>query len=343
MKRIPISKLTAFGTELLVKKGFPRNEAAYLSKFIIETEAFRSTSHGLDQLFALVGNIGSRIIPGKAPKVTKNKGAMTLIDGEGVAGLLCMKIATEKAAEKAMKLGVSFTSVINTTWVGSLGSHLKKISEKGLIAMAWAQTSACKDCAPFGGITPCFSTNPIAMSFPVGKEAMIADYSTASYSMASVSRMISNGEKSATPRFVDKEGNPTTEPSVLKDGGSIMFTGLDLEGHKFYGLSLFIEALTAMSGGSANNPNVPSRQSAMLMVANPEMFAGNSYFKKEINRFVAHVKSSKVRPGFDSIKLPGERGFASLKEARKDGVPLNNTKLEKLEALAKENNIAIKW
>jgi LDH2 family malate/lactate/ureidoglycolate dehydrogenase len=122
-----------------------------------------------------------------------------------------------------------------------------------------------------------------------------------------------------------------------------MFTGLDLEGHKFYGLSLFIEALTAMSGGSANNPNVPSHQSAMLLVINPKMFAGMPYFNKEISRFVKHIKNAGVRPGFDSIKLPGERGYASLKDARKKGVPLNDAKLQKIEAVAKENNIAIKW
>jgi L-lactate dehydrogenase len=343
MKRVSIDKLVSFSKELIMKKGVPQANAEYLGRFIVETEAFRSTTHGLSQLSYLVNSLGNGLDPKKKPKLIQDKGAMVLIEGESVPGILCMKIAEEKLMKKVQKNGVAFAAVRGTTWVGSLGSHLVSYARKGYLAFAWAQTSACKDCAPLGGIDARFSTNPVAMAFPTGKEPMLADFSTASYSMAAVRGMINRGEKSSVPRFVDSKGSPTCDPSVLDKGGSIMFAGLDMEGHKFSGLSLFVEAMTAMAGGSANHPSRPSRQSAMVMVLNPSFFGGNSYYIKEMKRFVEHVKKSRVRKGFDAIRLPGERGFASLNEAKKRGVSLDEGKLTMLRKLAEDNGIVIKW
>ncbi|MBL8025451.1 MAG: Ldh family oxidoreductase [Fibrobacteres bacterium] len=339
MKRVPIKDLVRFGCRLLEKKGMPHSSAQLLAEFIVETEAFRATTHGLGQLAYLVGSLGESLDPKKKVKVIRDKGAMVLLEGEKVPGILCMKELEVKLLKKVKSQGVAFGAVRGTTWVGSLGSHLVPYSKAGYLAMAWAQTSACKDCAPLGGIDARFSTNPIAVAFPTAKVPMLADFSTASYSMAAVRGMINRGEKSSIPRFIDSTGTPTCDPSVLDKGGSIMFTGLDLEGHKFYGLSLFIEAMTAMAGGSANHPDRPSRQSAMVMVLNPSFFGGATYYMKEIKRFVDHVKKARVRKGFDAIRLPGERGFAALNEAKKRGVPLDNSKLAMLEKMAKEYNI----
>lgn len=343
MKRIPMNALIAFAGKVLQKRGMPETDAAYVARFIVETEAFRSTTHGLAQLGALEKNLGESIVPGKKPRVVRETGAMALLDGMGVSGLISMKAAVEQAMARARKTGVGFAGVRNTYWVGSLGSHLLPIAGQGFLAMAFAQTNTCKDCAPLGGIDARFSTNPLAIAFPTAKGPVLADFSTATYSMAAVSRMIAEKKKSAIPRFIDGKGRPSRDPSVMNRGGSIMFTGLDLEGHKFYGLSLFIEALTVMCGGSANNPKARSHQSVSLIVLDPRKFAGAAYYGKEMARFIAHVKRSRVRPGFDAVRLPGERGLAALAEARKKGVPVDDAKLRMLEEIAKENGVPVTW
>jgi LDH2 family malate/lactate/ureidoglycolate dehydrogenase len=123
------------------------------------------------------------------------------------------------------------------------------------------------------------------------------------------------------------------------EGGSLMFTGGDLEGHKFYALSLFNEALTVLAGGSANNPGMPPRQSFSLAVLDPSAFAGSEYYLEEMKRFVAHLKGSRARTDLDGVRLPGERGFKALEDARLNGVPLDESKLRMLGRIAHEIGI----
>jgi uncharacterized oxidoreductase len=80
-----------------------------------------------------------------------------------------------------------------------------------------------------------------------------------------------------------------------------------------------------------------------LIVLDPRKFAGAAYYGKEMARFIAHVKRSRVRPGFDAVRLPGERGLAALAAARKKGVPVDKAKLRMLEALAAKNGLTVNW
>jgi LDH2 family malate/lactate/ureidoglycolate dehydrogenase len=339
IKRLPLNKLVSFGSAFLRKRGVPPRTADYLSKFVMETEAFRSTTHGLVQLFQMHKLLGKEIDPARDPAIVKDKGAVVILDGERTLGILCMKAAAEICMRKARKSGVAFAGIRNTSWVGSLGAHLVPIAEKGFLAQAWAQSSNCKDSAPIGGIDARFSTNPVAVAFPAPGVPVLADFSTASLSWASVNALINKKEKTGVPRFLDNKGRPSKDPNVFNHGGSIMFSGLDLEGHKFYGLSLFNEALTVLAGGSANNFRLPQRQNAGLMVLDPGLFGTRKYYQKEMKRFVRHVKSSRVRPGFEAVRLPGERGFAALDDARKRGLPLDGAKLGMIEKIASENGL----
>jgi len=201
----------------------------------------------------------------------------------------------------------------------------------GNLSVKLAKELAVKKARDFG---VGFSTNPIALAFPTGGEPVIADFSTATMSLGSAMSLIQKGAKADAKRFLDSKGEPTDDPKVLKEGGTLMFMGGDVDGHKGYALSLWIESLVALSGASANNPELPNLQSFMLMVLDPEAFAGKDYYLKEMKRFVAHVKSSRARPGFQSIMLPGEAGLGRLAECRQKGIPLDQSKIEMLNTLA---------
>jgi L-lactate dehydrogenase len=339
MQRIPLDNLIAFGAEFLRKRGIAPDKAETLSRFVMETEAFRSTTHGLTQLFQMHNLLGKEIDPAREPVVEKDKGAAAVINGEGTLGILCMKTAADLCMRKAREMGVGFAGIHHTSWVGSLGAHLIPVARQGFLVQAWAQSSNCKDCAPVGGLDARFSTNPIAVAFPTAGDPVLADFSTATMSWATVTSMIARKQKPKEARFIDSKGRPSKDPGVFNRGGTIMFSGLDLEGHKFYGLSLFGEALAALMGGSANDFDKPQSQNAALMVLDPDMFGGREYYAREMARFIRHVKSSRVRPGFEAVRLPGERGFAALEEARRKGVPLDKAKLKMLSVIAEKNGL----
>jgi LDH2 family malate/lactate/ureidoglycolate dehydrogenase len=331
--------LIQFGTEVLTAKGLPRASARDIARGIVETEAFGVTTHGLVQLSHLEGQLGDEIDPKAEPLVVKEHPASVLIDGNRACGQLAMKLARELAAKKARACGVAMAAVRNSYWIGALGIYLLPLAREGLFAQLWAQSSNCKDCAPVGGIDARFSTNPVALAFPTGGDPMLADFSTAAVAMGKVGRMVRLGEKAEEPIFRDAQGNLSDDPAVVRRGGSILFLGGTLLGHKGYALSLWSEALTAMAAGSANNPEAPTRQSFNLTVIDPEAFGGHAYYDAEMARFIAHVKSSRRLPGVDAIRLPGERGSKTLRQAEREGVPVDDATWKTLFALAKKHRL----
>ena len=58
-----------------------------------------------------------------------------------------------------------------------------------------------------------------------------------------------------------------------------------------------------------------------------------------MTRFLAHMKTSRLRPGYDAIRLPGERGCKALRDAEANGIPLDETAIKQLEDIAERNGI----
>jgi len=345
MLRIAMGDLVDFGVRLLVSKGVPEGSARYLSEIAVQAEAFGMTTHGLSQFSYFDRQIGRSIDPSAEPKVVRQTSASALIDGDGTFGQLAMRMAAQLGREKASQCGVALIGVSKTSWIGAVGIFLIPLAREGFLAQVWAQNCACQDCAPIGGVDPRLSTNPVAMAFPTNGDPVVADFSTAAVAMAKVSRLAKSGRRAEAPIFMDSEGNITDDPTVVisadgkRQGGSILFMGGEHQGHKGYAFSLWCEAMTALVGGDCNNADARQRQSFTLTVIEPDAFAGRDYFLKEMKRFVGWVKSSRLRPGWDEIRLPGERGFRLLREAEQKGVPIDRETLEQLNRLAEKNGL----
>jgi LDH2 family malate/lactate/ureidoglycolate dehydrogenase len=341
MKYYSLKTLEDFSTALLTSKGVPENNARYMAEMAVKTEAMGITTHGLSVLGYLDNQIPEIFLPQTEPEVVREKGAVALIDGKNGFSQLALKKATEMAIEKAGKMGVAMIAIKNSCWLGALGPYLEPIARAGFMAQLWGQSSQCMDCAPVGGIVPKFSTNPVALAFPTSGDPVIADISTAAVSMGAVMRMAKNNEKAEDKIFMDKEGRATDDPHAMLDNGSIFFLGGQNYAHKGFGLSLWAEALTAMGGGSSNNPDLEQHQSLNLMVVDIDAFIGKDYFQQEITRFIAHMKNNTLRPGFDAIRLPGERAFKSLALAKMQGITLDDARLKALNDSAQKNGVSL--
>ncbi len=339
MKYYPLEEMEVFAAALLRAKGVPEANAGYMAGMAVRTEAMGITTHGLSVLGYLDSQIPEIINPKSEPEIISEKASAVLIDAKMGFSQLAMKMAVEKALEKAARTGIAMAAIRNASWLGALGPYLEPIARSGYLAQLWGQSSQCADCAPIGGIQGKFSTNPVALAFPGPENPVIADISTAAVSMGAVNRMAKNGEKARAEIFMDKDGKSTDDPKKMLDGGSIFFLGGPEYAHKGFGLSLWAEALTAMSGASCNNPEKDQTQNLNLTVIDVESFGGSDYFQKEIARFISHMKDNRLRPGYDEIRLPGEGSFKNLEKAEREGLPLDDGKLGMLNSIARKNGI----
>ncbi|MFH1709368.1 MAG: Ldh family oxidoreductase [Planctomycetota bacterium] len=334
MTAVSMKKLTDFGTKVLVAKGLPRREAKYIAQMAVTTEAMGITTHGLRALQYAVSVVPDPVMPDLTPDIVKQTSAMILVDAHMGLSQPAVRLALKAAARKARKNGIAMAAIRNGRWIGALAPYVYNLAREGLMVQAWAQSSQCKDCAPVGGIDGRFSTNPMAIAFPTHADPVFADMSTASVSMGQFSTMAKKGERAADKIFLDPQGHPTDDPRVFKQGGTVLFTGGAYYGHKGYALSLWCEALTVMAGGPANHPDLEQRQGLNFLVIDPSVFGDMAPYRKEMDRFTRHVRSSRLRPGHHAIRLPGERALAALLEADEKGVPLSPETLVKLNELA---------
>jgi LDH2 family malate/lactate/ureidoglycolate dehydrogenase len=340
MPRLPWSVLVDCGVRILAARGTPEPVARRIAELAVETEAWGIATHGLRGLIYFDDMIGKDIDPAAVPRMVKERGAMALIDGNRAFGQLAMDLARETAMRKAREQGVAMVAVRNSFWLAGLAVHVLPIAEAGLLANLWVQHSTGKDCAPFGGIDPRFSTNPIALAFPVGDGVAVSDFSTGIVSRGRVNEMIRGGRKAEEPMFVDAAGELTDDPVAVKTGGSMLFTGGERAGYKGFALSLWSEALTAAAGGRTNTTDVPPFQNWNLTVIDPEAFGGADGYREEMRGLVARVKSSRRRPGVEAIRLPGERGVKALSDARRNGVPISDETIVRVNELAAKNGVA---
>ena len=328
--KIAMNDVVAAAAAQLVKRGVGDEDALWIAKMAVRAEGMGRTTHGLTQILWLCDQIPDPFDPCRQPKVSADRGAALCIDIADGIGQLGIKLALELAPTRAREHGTVQIGVSRTSWIGAPGVFLVDLAQQGFLAQMYAQTSNCKDCAPLGGYDARFSTNPIALAFPTGTDPVIAEFSTATMSLASAKQLIGGGKRAQYPAFVDENGRETEDPTVIERGGSMQFMGESQTGHKGYALSLWCEALVALAGGSCNNPDAPPRQSFFITVLDPQAFAGNEYYVKEIDRFISHLRSSRTRPGFDAIRLPGERALSALRDAERDGIEVDEGKRKRL-------------
>ncbi len=343
LEKISRDKLINFGIEFLTTKGVPEETAEKVVDIIADTESMGIHTHGV-KLFPYFDTVIPKDLNPKAePEIVREKSSIALIDSNSGFSQIAMIKAKEIAKAKAKETGISMVGIKNSLWMGAVGPYLVSLAKEGFFAHLWAQTSTCVDCAPFGGTEGRFSTNPIGLAFPTkpsGESPIFADFSTASMSVGKMNTLIKENQKAPEDSFLDREGSPTNDPNVVPKGGTLLFFGGINYGYKGYALSLWIEALTAMVGGSANNPASPTRQTIILMVIDPNAFEGRDYYYREMERFLKHVKSSKLRPGIKEIRFPGERALKEQEKSQREGISIDTDVLDSLRELSRKYSLS---
>ena len=241
--------------------------AARLGRDIAQAEAWRQSTHGLDQLFSNVERLESGVFSAAAEPtvVTPSAGGTAVIDGHRCLGPVAMALARDVAVAKAREFGISIVHVHNTGWIGALGVPIAELVQQGFLVQAWCRSPTAAngeppaDAAPHGGSDIRLGTSPIAFGFPAAAEPassaneslvpVLGDFSTTVSSRAAVEAMAESGAHSSVPRFREADGEPTTDPkAVTERDGSIMLLGGEEGGFRGFTLSLWSEALALLNG-----------------------------------------------------------------------------------------------
>jgi L-lactate dehydrogenase len=187
---------------------------------------------------------------------------------------------------------------------------------------------ACSDSstasvAPFGGLTPVFTPNPIAAGIPTSGDPILLDISASLTTNGMTNRLYQEGKKLPHPWIQDHEGNPTDDPAVLfnEPKGTLLPIGGNRrrpQGIRAGVADRGADRRTCRLGRA--DPQEGWGATVYLQVIDPagirrdrRDFAGKPTGWRGVPR-------REPRPGTAGVRLPGERGLALYRKQTAEGV-----------------------
>lgn len=332
--------LARFARDLLAAAGMPDDKSGAVAGILVEGDLLGHTTHGLQLLPGYLREIesGAMNVHGGPETVRETPAALTW-DGRRLPGPWLVLQAMDAAAAMARRCGTGTVVIRRSHHIACLAAFHRRATEQGLVMLLASSDPNTASVAPFGGLDPVFTPNPIAAGFPTSGRPVVTDISTSATTNGLTRRLHDEGGRLPAPWVIDGRGQPTDDPTVLfaEPRGTILpLGGLD-SGHKGYGLALLVEALT---GGLAGHGRADAKEgwgaTVFLQILDPEAFAGHAAFVREMDAVVGQCRASRPADPRRPVRLPGEKGFGLCEEQRAQGVSLHAGIVEALQPWAQK-------
>lgn len=315
----------------LLRCGYSAEAARSIAILVRRTIGMGINTHGIGPWMGAQQN-AKRYANSSTATLQETAPAFAVIDASTVAPQIAMQTAVQEAVARAQSFGVGAVGVHHAGWVGALAPYLIDALDAGCPTMITGQSAGCSDCAPVGGLDPLFSTNPIAFAYGSREEGMIADFSTAAISMGKTGRLITGGTQAPDHWYREGDGSWTTDPTAMKRGGTLAFTGGRHGGHRGYALSLWTEAMAVWSGGQAHGGQENPGQNLVVTAYGANLAHVQS---SEITRLHQLVRANRREDEAVPIRIPGERALGQLQQAESEGIELSDREAELLNGEAR--------
>jgi LDH2 family malate/lactate/ureidoglycolate dehydrogenase len=347
--------LRNFTQNIFLAMGCSDEHAALAADVLILADLRGIDSHGVARLIGYVrlwekGRINTK------PHVTivHETPTTATVDGDAGLGLVVAPFAMRLAIQKAEQYGSGWVSVRNSNHFGIAGYHTLMAVEKDMIG--FAMTNASPLVAPTFSNERMLGTNPMCYAFPAGNyPPVVIDMATSAAANGKLEIAQRMGKQVPEGWIQDAEGNFTTDPHALKNGGSLLPLGSDREhgSHKGFGLSATVDILSAVLSGANYGPWVPPFVSFLEPPNDPvglgighfvgamrvDGFRPVDEFKTHLDNWIERFKSASTINPDQKVIIPGEPEYEAGLDRRQNGIPLIDAVVNDLNGLAEKFGI----
>jgi L-lactate dehydrogenase len=341
-KPVDPARWSEWATKVLEKTGLPSEPAEVVAAGLVEGDLYGHSTHGLALLPDYVEELqnGAMERHGR-PQVVADAGAIAIWDGMRLPGVWTTQLAVADAIKRAEKLGLGGVAIRRSHHIACLAAFLEEPARKGYFILVTSSDPSARHVAPYGGLTPVMTPNPIAAGIPRDPDPILIDVSMSTTAAGVVARHNALGKELPGPWLLDAKGRATDDPAALSDGGSILPIGGVDNGYKGFGLGLLVEALTqSLTGfGRADGPTEWGAGVCVLAFA-PSRLAGNGAFRRQSNWLAeACLSQASIDPS-RPIRLPGQLALERKRQALRAGLALPEIVLKRLKDLGDRSGIA---
>ena len=208
-ERFDATDLRSFAAGALAAVGMPEDKARVVAEGLVEADLYGHTTHGLALLSDYVEEIqtGEMAVDGE-PEVIASHGAAACWDGRRLSGIWLTVRAVREACERADAFGVGAVAIRRSHHIGCLASFLESPARRGYLVQVLCSDPGDALVAPFGGVSPVLTPNPIAAGIPRDDgPPILLDLSTSTTTAGLTARARSRGERLPERWLVDEGGD----------------------------------------------------------------------------------------------------------------------------------------
>ena len=138
---------------------------------------------------------------------------------------------------------------------------------------------------------------------------------------------------------LDKDGNPTTDPTARQHGGTLA----PIAGYKGTGLAIVLSMITSFLADApfdtdrtdpATGQRLPGRTGHWFAAYDVAQFVDLETFTRNVRETRDRIRGTPPKAGVERVYAPGDLENAKARQARTDGVPLEQFTLDDLAWLA---------
>ena len=345
-------QLRDFTTSFFIKIGCPPDHAEIIANVFMAAELRNIGSHGLIRIIDYYQLWeAKRINVNPQVKIVHESPSTAVVDGDGAIGMVAAFKSMEIAIEKAKTAGTGWVATKGSNHFGIAGYYSMMALEHDMIGIS--MTNANPLVAPTFSISKLLGTNPIAVAIPANNQLpYVADFSTTPIARGKLEIAVKKGEKTHLGYVQDKDGKPTDDPNILRQGGAMLPLGGDREhgSHKGYCLGSIVDIFSAVFSGANFGPFVPPSV-AYLPVLEQSVGDGTGHFfgamridafqkagdfKDKMDKWIETFRNAKPAPGYDKVLIPGDPERESEQEKLKNGIDMIPAVIKELEEIAEK-------
>lgn len=343
MPTLPVDQLRDLTEAIFRAAGASAANAARVTEAMIGANLAGHDSHGVQHIDHYVGAIEQGALdPAAEPAILRETPTTALISGRWTFGHVGAAFATRLAMEKARDQHIAAVGLVQSHHIGRLGEYGEMGVANGAIVMIMAGFGhRHANQAPFGGARGALATNPIAIGIPAGDApGMVLDFATAAVAAGKVAVARARGQQLPPGLLIDRDGQPTTDPNALHQGGALLPFG----GHKGYALALAIEFLgRVLLGGETyrevGRGGVYEESGTLVIAINPGAFRAPDDYAAAAANLIETIKAVPPAENFNEVMVPGEPERLTREHRLADGIPVPETTWESILQVAQRYQI----
>ncbi len=315
--RIPYHDILNKLQAILQSVGMAELRSARCAQLFTDASRDGIPSHGLNRFASTVDRIREGDIdPNAEPTLIQSFGALERWDGNLGPGPWNAWSSMNRAIEIARTHGLGCVALARTNHWMRAGNYGWQAADAGCIGICWTNTWPLM--APWGGKQKKLGNNPLVIAVPRGGdngEHIVLDMAMSQYSMGKLGIFEKMGVQSPTPAGFDADGNITSNPAAVINGGTAMPIGF----WKGTGLALMLDLVASILSAGLTTADLGKQSwehkvSQLFLAIDARKLGGDD----TTERIIAALKKDEP-----NALYPGERVLRTRRESMTHGVEVD--------------------